>query len=102
MLDRTGIKFGRLEAIRFSKKVGNRWLWECKCECGKILLVSTSHMNKITKVNLEAEALKKELDKAKAEIVFLRTGLMMVSMGITGTYKKLAENYVTESKERYP
>lgn len=41
-LDLTGQRFGRLVAIRDSgeRKIGQRTIWECKCDCGEISAVS--------------------------------------------------------------
>jgi hypothetical protein len=35
MIDRTGIRYGRLVALRLAGKQGHRLLWECQCDCGK-------------------------------------------------------------------
>ena len=32
-----GERFGRLSVIRRGKTIGNRYYWECKCDCGNIL-----------------------------------------------------------------
>ena len=38
--DITGRKFGRLTAIRYAgKSKGKQTLWECKCDCGKNVIV---------------------------------------------------------------
>jgi len=34
-IDITGIKSGRLTAVRELHKEGRHWLWECSCECGE-------------------------------------------------------------------
>jgi hypothetical protein len=37
--DLSGRRFGRLEAIKLTNKKGHRgMLWECRCDCGKIIL----------------------------------------------------------------
>ncbi len=37
--DITGRKFGRLTAVRYAgKSKGKQTLWECKCDCGKIII----------------------------------------------------------------
>jgi hypothetical protein len=35
MLDRTGLKFGRLTIIRFAEKRKGEMMWWCRCDCGK-------------------------------------------------------------------
>ena len=46
----TGIKFGKLTALRFTgKKKGNNYIWECRCDCGNITEVPTSYLGKDTK-----------------------------------------------------
>ena len=35
MIDMTGKKYGRLTAIKPTKKKNRKWLWLFKCDCGK-------------------------------------------------------------------
>jgi len=45
-VDITGRQFGHLIAIRFVGKIdGNRNKWECRCVCGKLTNVRTSHLS---------------------------------------------------------
>jgi hypothetical protein len=40
-VDRTGIRYGRLIALKNTqKKSGSNFIWECKCDCGNIVEVS--------------------------------------------------------------
>lgn len=40
-IDRTGIRYGRLVALRNTKKKsGSNFIWECRCDCGNIVEVS--------------------------------------------------------------
>ena len=34
VLDRTGIRYGRLVALRLSHKQDGHWFWDCQCDCG--------------------------------------------------------------------
>lgn len=42
--DLTGNNFGRLLVLRFVKRVNKNILWECKCDCGKVLEVRGSNL----------------------------------------------------------
>ena len=42
--DLTGKQFGRLTVIKAVNKTGNHIAWECKCSCGNIVTVETSHL----------------------------------------------------------
>lgn len=44
LLNITGHKFGKLQVIRLAQKEGVQRKWECMCECGKEVLVSTGHL----------------------------------------------------------
>jgi hypothetical protein len=45
MIDITGVKFGRLTALRRVGTTKQRSpIWECRCDCGKIATVSTNHL----------------------------------------------------------
>lgn len=49
--DLSNQKFGKLTAIKYIKscryKIGGKYdIWECKCECGNIIYVSSSNLNK--------------------------------------------------------
>ena len=40
-VDRTGIRYGRLIAIRNTyKKQGSNFIWECQCDCGNVIEVN--------------------------------------------------------------
>lgn len=40
-VDRTGVRYGKLVAIRNTKKKdGSNFIWECQCDCGNIVEVS--------------------------------------------------------------
>lgn len=39
-IDRTGIKYGRLTVISFSKIENASTMWNCKCDCGNIVTVA--------------------------------------------------------------
>lgn len=41
-IDLTGMKFSRLTVLKQSPRKDSRPVWECKCECGSKVLVSTS------------------------------------------------------------
>lgn len=41
-IDITGDKYGRLTPLKY---LGNR-MWECKCDCGEIKVVSSNHMRR--------------------------------------------------------
>lgn len=43
-LDLTGQKFGRLTVIRKNGKQGKCIMWECKCECGNVKTIRSSHL----------------------------------------------------------
>ena len=43
MKDLSGQRFGRLTALeRTSEKIGSSYLWLCRCDCGKEVLISTN------------------------------------------------------------
>ena len=43
--DLSGITFGRLTVVGYSGKSKNGLsLWECKCECGNLVLITTCHL----------------------------------------------------------
>ena len=42
--DLTGRKFGKLTVIRSVKDENNHTLWECRCDCGNMKVVKTSHL----------------------------------------------------------
>lgn len=42
--DISGRKFGRLTAIRTAGKQGGRFLWECRCDCGRQISVTVSNL----------------------------------------------------------
>lgn len=43
--DLSGQRFGRLAAIRSTgKQIHNCYVWECKCDCGKIAYVRSDHL----------------------------------------------------------
>lgn len=44
-LDLTNKKFGRLTALKFSHKVKNYLMWECLCECGKVIFTASSWLS---------------------------------------------------------
>ena len=49
MKDLRGIRFGRLEVIKFSEKRkspsgSKKYIWECKCDCGKVVKVDSQHL----------------------------------------------------------
>lgn len=46
--DRTGQRFGKLVCIEPDGKAGRHTVWKCRCDCGTITRVSTSHLGKIT------------------------------------------------------
>lgn len=45
-IDLTGQRFGRLtaEKIRFAGGHGKHVSWECRCDCGKTVVVSSTHL----------------------------------------------------------
>lgn len=46
-LDLTGQRFGRLVAIRNSgKKQGGNYMWVCRCDCGKEVIVKADHLKR--------------------------------------------------------
>jgi hypothetical protein len=44
--DYTGQTFGKLTAIECVGKKGYHYLWQCKCSCGSIVVVNTSHLKR--------------------------------------------------------
>lgn len=40
MTDLTGRRFGQLTVIRFMERRKSRYLWECRCDCGNVTIVS--------------------------------------------------------------
>ena len=42
----TGLKFGRLTAIRKVGIQGTNTIWECKCDCGNTTFASTGNLNR--------------------------------------------------------
>lgn len=40
-----GLKFFRLTVIAFSHSTGKRRMWECRCDCGKDVVVATGDLN---------------------------------------------------------
>ena len=44
--DLTGKKFNKFEVIGFDKVKNRRGYWFCKCECGTIKSIETSHINR--------------------------------------------------------
>lgn len=43
--DLTGQRFGRLTVVkRIVSNKGKRYLWECKCDCGNVTYITTSHL----------------------------------------------------------
>lgn len=42
--DLTGMRFGRLTAIKFSHRHKRETIWECKCDCGNTHFASSSHL----------------------------------------------------------
>lgn len=43
-IDLKGQKFGKLEVIEQSKNHGRKVAWSCKCDCGKIIEVTSTHL----------------------------------------------------------
>src|SRR5260221_13991961 len=41
----TGKIFGKLLVIRYVGKINNKYLWECKCECKNITIVTRRHLS---------------------------------------------------------
>jgi hypothetical protein len=39
-LDRTGVRYGKLVALRKAFKKNRHWHWECQCDCGNLTVVS--------------------------------------------------------------
>lgn len=57
----TGQKFGRLTVIKLAEKVGRRYYWTCKCDCGNIKKVRSDSLKS---GNVKScGCLKKEQDK---------------------------------------
>jgi hypothetical protein len=49
-IDITGMRFGRLVAIRPDKSIKGRWFWICQCDCGKIhSIVSNALRSNLTR-----------------------------------------------------
>ena len=48
-IDLTGQQFGRLTAIKYTKRrnKSNQSLWKCRCECGKIKYVTTGDLTRL-------------------------------------------------------
>jgi hypothetical protein len=44
MKDIKGQKFGKLTALRFSRRVGSRYLWIFQCDCGEEVEVAKGHV----------------------------------------------------------
>lgn len=44
-IDLTGQKFGRLTVIERAENKGKHTVWKCKCECGNIIDVYSTHLN---------------------------------------------------------
>ncbi len=42
--DKTGKRYGRLIAIKSLGNINRRYYWECRCDCGAVVTVSTSHL----------------------------------------------------------
>lgn len=59
-IDLTNCKIGRLTIIKYLEK--SKWL--CKCDCGKEVIVTTSHLNSNTK---SCGCLKKDLAKERGK-----------------------------------
>jgi hypothetical protein len=49
VLDRTGIRYGRLVAVRPAFKRDGHWFWECVCDCGNTTVVSPTALGTITR-----------------------------------------------------
>lgn len=46
IVDKTGDKYGRLIVVRqVGRNKYGRVLWECRCDCGNIIIVDSSHLN---------------------------------------------------------
>lgn len=43
-VDLTGLRFGRLEVVRYSETRGKRAYWLCRCDCGNEKAISTSSL----------------------------------------------------------
>jgi hypothetical protein len=44
-MDLTGMRFGKLTALNFTRKEKDKhFFWNCKCDCGKTITVSSSHL----------------------------------------------------------
>ena len=50
-IDRTGVRYGTLVALRYipgARRVGQRkpGRWECRCDCGKVVLVMSHNLDR--------------------------------------------------------
>ena len=70
-LDLTGRVFGKLTVLKYSgqKDKNRRRLWECKCECGNVILVATTDITKQRKKSCGCD---------KADIIGKRFGMLTV------------------------
>lgn len=50
-IDLSGQRFGKLVVLSESEKIGEKVHWLCKCDCGNMINVSTSHLRKGNKVS---------------------------------------------------
>lgn len=44
--DLSNQRFGRLITLRYVFKKGTQWMWECRCDCGAVAVVSASSLQK--------------------------------------------------------
>lgn len=84
-LDLTGQRFGKLVAIRDSgeRKSGQGVIWECKCDCGEISVVSRAHLkNGRTKscgcLNKEAKSKRMKTKSFHAKTIEAKKGNTLV------------------------
>lgn len=45
-IDLTGVRFGRLTAVREAEQIGYTKRWLCRCDCGRTVAVSRQHLRR--------------------------------------------------------
>jgi len=63
MKDLTGLKFGRLKVIKYSHKDEKNSFWKCRCDCGKIKIISKCNFKSVKSCG----CLKKEINHGLSE-----------------------------------
>lgn len=113
--DLKGEKFGHLTVISFSSKKGKHTFWECKCDCGKSIIVNASSLvqgctvscGHIRRIRSQENILQNQegvyVDNTSIYAALSRKIARNNTSGYTGVmkYKQKWRAYITFRKKRY-